>query len=98
MADTADLRPATLAAQGIPFRVIPGITSGLAGLALASIPATIRGVNQAVILATGHGADTDIIVAAAKAYLSAINKLLAASGRFGNTEKATEVAIAEPVP
>jgi len=49
----------TLAAQGIPFRVIPGVTSGLAGLALASIPATIRGVNQAVILATGHGADTE---------------------------------------
>jgi uroporphyrin-III C-methyltransferase len=48
----------TLAAQGIPYRVIPGVTSGLAGLALASIPATIRGVNQAVILATGHGADT----------------------------------------
>jgi len=48
----------TLAAQGIPFRVIPGLTSGLSGLALASIPATIRGVNQAVILATGHGADT----------------------------------------
>jgi len=46
----------------------------------------------------GHGADTDIIVAAAKAYLSAINKLLAASGRYGNPEKATEVAIAEPVP
>ena len=46
----------------------------------------------------GHGADTDIIVAAAKAYLSAINKLLATSGRFGTAEKATEVAIAEPVP
>jgi 2-isopropylmalate synthase len=29
----------------------------------------------------GHGADTDIIVASAKAYLSAINKLLIASGR-----------------
>ncbi len=29
----------------------------------------------------GHGADTDIIVASAKAYLSAINKLLVASGR-----------------
>jgi 2-isopropylmalate synthase len=46
----------------------------------------------------GHGADTDIIVASAKAYLSAINKLLAASGRYGSPEKATEVAIAEPVP
>jgi 2-isopropylmalate synthase len=29
----------------------------------------------------GHGADTDIIVASAKAYLSAVNKLLVASGR-----------------
>jgi 2-isopropylmalate synthase len=46
----------------------------------------------------GHGADTDIIVACAKAYLAAINKLLAASGRYGNPEKATEVAMAEPVP
>ncbi len=32
----------------------------------------------------GHGAETDIIVASAKAYLSALNKLLAASGRFEN--------------
>lgn len=29
----------------------------------------------------GHGADTDIIVASAKAYLSALNKLLVATGR-----------------
>jgi 2-isopropylmalate synthase len=46
----------------------------------------------------GHGADTDIIVASAKAYLSAMNKLLAASGRYGTPEKATEVSIAETVP
>ncbi|TCT13566.1 uroporphyrinogen-III C-methyltransferase [Tepidamorphus gemmatus] len=48
----------TLAREGIPFRIVPGVTSGLAGLALASIPATHRGVNQAVILATGHAADS----------------------------------------
>jgi len=30
----------------------------------------------------GYGADTDIIVAGAKAYLAALNKLLVASGRF----------------
>jgi 2-isopropylmalate synthase len=41
----------------------------------------------------GHGADTDIIVAAAKAYLSALNKLLATSGRFGVPEKISEVAM-----
>ncbi|HLB47539.1 MAG TPA: 2-isopropylmalate synthase [Anaerolineales bacterium] len=40
----------------------------------------------------GHGADTDIIVASAKAYLSALNKLLVASGKYGEAEKAAEVA------
>jgi 2-isopropylmalate synthase len=31
----------------------------------------------------GYGADTDIVVASAKAYLSAINKMLAADGKYG---------------
>ncbi len=35
----------------------------------------------------GHGADTDIIVASAKAYLAALNKVLVASGRFGEPER-----------
>ncbi len=47
-----------LAAARVPFRVISGVTAGLAGLVAASIPTTLRGVNQAVILATGHGADS----------------------------------------
>ena len=47
-----------LADAGIPFRLIPGVTAGLAGLAAASIPATMRGVNQAVTFVTGH-ADAD---------------------------------------
>ena len=46
-----------LAEQGIPFRVIPGISSGLAALTAAFIPATLRGENQAIVLATGHSAD-----------------------------------------
>ncbi len=41
----------------------------------------------------GHGADTDIIVASAKAYLSALNKLLVASGKYGETEKVAEAAV-----
>jgi uroporphyrin-III C-methyltransferase len=49
----------TLAAAGIPFRVIPGVTAGLAALAAASIPATLRGINRAVIFAAGHGAEED---------------------------------------
>jgi uroporphyrin-III C-methyltransferase len=48
---------AALAEAGIPFRVIPGITAGLAALASALIPATLRGTNRAVIFAAGHGAE-----------------------------------------
>lgn len=48
-----------LAAAGIPFRVVSGVTAGLGGLASACIPATMRGVNQAIILATGHDPDED---------------------------------------
>jgi uroporphyrin-III C-methyltransferase len=48
-----------LAKAAIPFRVIPGITSGLAALAAAAIPATVRGINRAVIFAAGHGADEE---------------------------------------
>ncbi len=47
----------TLAAAGVPFRIIPGVTSGLAALTAAAIPATLRGVNRAVIFAAGHGAE-----------------------------------------
>jgi len=49
----------TLARAGIPFRIIPGVTAGLAALAAASIPATLRGINRAVIFAAGHGAEED---------------------------------------
>jgi len=48
-----------LAVAGIPFRVVPGVTAGLGGLASACIPATMRGVNHAIILATGHDPDED---------------------------------------
>ncbi|MEM6972325.1 MAG: uroporphyrinogen-III C-methyltransferase [Pseudomonadota bacterium] len=43
-----------LAEARIPFHVIPGVTSALAGLAEAGIPATMRGTNRALVLATGH--------------------------------------------
>lgn len=48
-----------LLAAGVPFRIIPGVTAGLAGLSAAAIPATFRGVNRAVILAAGYGTDDD---------------------------------------
>lgn len=46
-----------LTQAGIPFRVVPGITAGIGGLAYAGIPATARDVNTAVTFATGHSAD-----------------------------------------
>jgi uroporphyrin-III C-methyltransferase len=46
-----------LTEAGIPFRVIPGVTSGLAGLSAAGVPATTRDTNHALILATGHLAE-----------------------------------------
>ncbi len=45
-----------LAAAAVPFRLVPGVTSGIGGLAYAGIPATHRGIGQAVTLVTGHGA------------------------------------------
>lgn len=48
-----------LSRAGIPFRFLPGITSSLGALAHAGIPATMRGVNKAIVLATGHGADAE---------------------------------------
>ena len=44
----------TLVQHGIPIRVIPGITAGIAGLAYAGIPVTHRDVNQSVTFVTGH--------------------------------------------
>lgn len=46
-----------LAAHGVHFRIIPGLSSGLTAATGSLIPLTMRGLNQAVILATGHGAD-----------------------------------------
>lgn len=45
-----------LAEAGVPFRIVPGVTAGLAAMAVATIPATHRDTNRAVVLATGHAA------------------------------------------
>lgn len=45
-----------LVRAGLPYRVVPGLTAGLAAPALAGIPATSRETNHAVILAAGHRA------------------------------------------
>ena len=44
----------TLIQHDIPFRIIPGISAGIGGLAYAGIPVTHRDVNQSVTFVTGH--------------------------------------------
>ena len=46
----------TLVQHGVPIRIVPGVTAGIAGLAYAGIPVTHRDVNQAVTFVTGHDA------------------------------------------
>jgi uroporphyrinogen III methyltransferase / synthase len=46
-----------LRAAGIPYEVVPGVTSGLAAPAYAGIPVTHRGVSSAVALVTAHASE-----------------------------------------
>lgn len=47
-----------LQAAGVPFEVVPGVTSPIAIPALAGIPVTHRGVSRSFHVVTAHTADT----------------------------------------
>ncbi|WP_020594286.1 uroporphyrinogen-III C-methyltransferase [Kiloniella laminariae] len=47
----------TLVEANVPFRIVPGISSGIGGLAYAGIPVTHRECNSAVTFLTGHNAN-----------------------------------------
>jgi uroporphyrin-III C-methyltransferase len=95
-----------LALAGVPFRVLPGLTSALGALAATGIPATMRGINHAVTFATGHAVGTDddldwaalartgqpIVIYMGMRNLEAIAAALAAGGLPGDTPAAVIAA------
>ena len=48
-----------LQAAGVPFEVVPGITSAIAAPAAAGVPVTQRGVSASVTIVTGHRREGD---------------------------------------
>jgi uroporphyrin-III C-methyltransferase len=89
-----------LARAGVPFRIVPGISSGLGGLAYAGIPVTHRDTNQSVLFLTGHDetgavphavdwsavahAAPVIVMFMAVKHLNSIAEKLLAAGRDGS--------------
>lgn len=88
-----------LARGGIPFRIVPGVTAGIGGLAYAGIPVTHRDTNHVVTFVTGHGSDgklpdldwnavakgsPTLVFYMALAQADAIAEVLIAAGRDAN--------------
>ena len=100
-----------LAAAGIPFRIVPGITAGIGGLAYAGIPTTHRDTNSAVAFVTGHASDGEVpdgldwdalarvpvlVLYMALKHLGAIAQRLMQAGKPGDEPVAIVVKAATP--
>ncbi len=87
-----------LRAAGVPVEIVPGVTAGVAGPALAGIPLTHRGLARSVAFVTAHGADGDepadwsgiagadtFVVYRAGRTAGAVGRTLQAAGRPAHT-------------
>ncbi len=83
--------------------VIHAVTEGID--ALGEVTVRIKGENPSQVFTAqkeidqprtygGYGADSDIIVASAKAYLAALNKMLVATGQYGPVEEMSVQTVA----
>lgn len=90
---------AALSAAGIPFEIVPGVSSAMAVPAYAGIPLTARGVATSVAIVTGHCAQSGtlpaalpqadtIVVLMGVANAAALRERLMSAGRRGDTPAA----------
>jgi uroporphyrin-III C-methyltransferase/precorrin-2 dehydrogenase/sirohydrochlorin ferrochelatase len=71
-----------LAEAGIPFEVVPGVTSAVAAAELAHIPVTHRGVASAFLVLAGHSSDAvDRTLAAVKPNTLSVVFMMAVAAR-----------------
>ncbi len=82
----------TLRAAGIPYEVVPGVTSGVAAAAYAGIPVTHRGLATAVALVTGHTRADAVGEPAAGERATGGDPSPAASKPIGGGDMAVEVS------
>ncbi len=50
---------AVLASEGIPFEIVPGVTTAIAAPAYAGIPVTHRGISSSLAVITGHESSSE---------------------------------------
>ncbi|MDR1904969.1 MAG: uroporphyrinogen-III C-methyltransferase [Treponema sp.] len=92
-----------LAAEGIPFEVIPGVSSALAVPASAGIPVTHRGTSAGVHIITWHGKDGGVpapetLKAIAQAGGTLVILMGAAALRRDMGERLVEAGFAQETP
>jgi uroporphyrinogen III methyltransferase/synthase len=83
---------------GIPFTIVPGISSAIAGPAYAGIPVTHRGVSASFMVVTASGADQDSVDWKSAAGAGTLVILMGATGMESAMAKLVEHGLAPMTP